>query len=708
MNPTEITLRITRVGENSGSSLRLQLIEAATGAVIEEQIPPDLKLKDHGGDYATYREFFLKQATEHVDFGSIGRHLFALLNLGEVGKRWKTLIAGKKQDENLRVHLDINIEGGVDQELGLLPWELISNGAEQWFQDTEDSIIRVHNYETEEDPKIVKVNWPIRLLVVVGGADDSIGAAEEVDKIEDVLREVNRLIDVDVIEHKTIDELETKCTNFRPHIFHYIGHGAVDAQKNSKIFLVDNAGKNAPWSATEIGSSLRAWKWFPRFVFINACRTAGSKTPTLDGQVASWGVGDAFRSLKIPAVLTMQADVRGTLAGTFAGEVYTRLARGESIDRATAGARVKVRNNTPGVERNNTRDWAAPVLSISIPPEKILPLKPTSEERETDIRLCEKFQEVSVLANRRDDRRKFIHGFHPISDQKTDWGLTMVRGGKDSGKTWLTLWCLEACAWQNHDVRYVEVVGKDSPSWLEVLTQIQRGDESKATAGRYQLIYRPLDQKAFNEFNHELQHRIKNETPPVWDKSDVPFKELDVKDLENLPENQVKEIFKSFCKALPQAAAEDNPLIIVFDQFTHGEARVSDPHMNKFLIPYLFAEAAAGNLKSAEGKQSVRLVLILNDDELKMYAELEKKLGSQWHEVNLEEIPAEDFEKVVKEFYRNLKAAPERVQGLIKNATKEQMDRMYELYASFAKTPWKPSVLGSMRENLINLQRQFR
>jgi len=48
------------------------------------------------------------------------------------------------------------------------------------------------------------------------------------------------------------------------------------------------------------------------------------------------------------------------------------------------------------------------------------------------------------------------------------------------------------------------------------------------------------------------------------------------------------------------------------------------------------------------------------------------------------------------------------VQGLIKNATKEQMDRMYELYASFAKTPWKPSVLGSMRENLINLQRQFR
>lgn len=203
MNLTEITLRISKVVDAQspgGFRLALQLVEDATGAVIEETIPTDLKLPGHGGDFATYREFFIKQATEHATFGSIGRHLFALLNVGEVGKRWQALIAGKKQDERLRVHLDINAAAGIDQELGLLPWELISNGADQWFQDTEDSIFRIHNYEPEEDPKIVKVNWPIRLLIVVGGSDDSIKAAEEVQKIEDVMHDVNRLVDVDVFE----------------------------------------------------------------------------------------------------------------------------------------------------------------------------------------------------------------------------------------------------------------------------------------------------------------------------------------------------------------------------------------------------------------------------------------------------------------------------------------------------------------------------
>src|SRR5262245_25058146 len=184
MNLTERTLRISRVVDAEspgGSRLTLQLIEAATGAVIEETIPPDLKLTDHGGDFATYRDFFIKQTTEDPKFGSIGRHLFALLNVGEVGRRWQALIAGKNQDENIRVHLDINAATGNDQELSLLPWELISNGANHWFQDTGDSIFRVHNYEDEADEKIVKANWPIRLLMVVGGADDLIGAADEVD-----------------------------------------------------------------------------------------------------------------------------------------------------------------------------------------------------------------------------------------------------------------------------------------------------------------------------------------------------------------------------------------------------------------------------------------------------------------------------------------------------------------------------------------------
>ena len=54
------------------------------------------------------------------------------------------------------------------------------------------------------------MSWPIRLLIVVGVNDPAIEAQREVEKIEDVLRTVNRLVDVEVIEYPTINDLERK------------------------------------------------------------------------------------------------------------------------------------------------------------------------------------------------------------------------------------------------------------------------------------------------------------------------------------------------------------------------------------------------------------------------------------------------------------------------------------------------------------------
>ena len=119
------------------------------------------------------------------------------------------------------------------------------------------------------------MSWPIRLLIVVGVNDPAIEAQREVEKIEDVLRTVNRLVDVEVIEYPTINDLEEKCKCFRPHVFHYIGHGG------------STKGKTHTFSCVAHNKTVRGLRsnrkhvadlgLGPRFAFLNACRSAAGQ-----------------------------------------------------------------------------------------------------------------------------------------------------------------------------------------------------------------------------------------------------------------------------------------------------------------------------------------------------------------------------------------------------------------------------------------------
>lgn len=701
MSVIEITLRIRqrKPVPGAGSPLVLQLVDSRNGSVVEDDLPEDLKLPNYQDDYKTFRKTFVNEAGEKSVFAEIGRHLLAVLRFGNVGEQLKDLKANRNKGETFRVLLDIEPE-----ELKVLPWELLLDGPERLFQRTAgDSIVRVHDYGPTEATEIEPINWPMRLLVVIGVDDSAIKADDEVQKIEDGLRTVDRLVDVEILKYPTIDQLEKECKKFRPHVFHYVGHGGLTRAQDPCILLQRAGGGNDFWTAAQIENSLQTWKWIPRFAFINACRTAGSKAATAEDETVVWGINDAFHVLSVPAVLTMQADIRGNLAGEFAGVIYEKLAAGEPIDRAVAAARVKLRNATVAQDKDLKRDWATPTLTISIPPESVLPLKPkASTEREEAIRACEKFQEVSLLANCRVDRRKFIHGFYPLPQGKPK-NLMIVRGPARSGKTWITLWCLAACAMQNHDVRYVEVTGNDSPKWLDVLTRIQDGNPSKVVGGRYQIIYKPLPKEAFYEFNHELRFRIKNETPPEWDQKPVEYEKPDLSDLDNLPENMGKDIIKSFQNALIKAARPHRDLIIVLDRFTYSPSGLSEPHMN-FLIKHLFEDAAVSGLKSKDGTQNVKFVLVMSNDELEItYKKKElNKLAPYWHDVELQGIPAQDYRTVMCEFFRIIRTStlPD-IQKLASTIVDENEEEMWiRKYHQGLTDPWQPSLLGDLHSLL--------
>lgn len=675
-----------------GSEPFLRLFDANDTMRAEERIPAGLTLAAHPGDYTTYREFFLQEENENSKFSDIGRHLFALLHLGAVGREWDRL--AKK--EPLRVMLEIEVSATVNRNITRLPWELIFDGTNRRFQKKNAPIVRVRNYHDQEAPNIEPINWPIRLLIVVGVNDAAIAAAEEIERIEDALRKVNRLIDVEVIESPPdVDELEAACKHFKPHIFHYIGHGGIDPYDNAYIRLRGPNG-DVPWLASDIIVNLDDWGWLPRFAFINACRTAGGATTGT--QIGAWGIADAFNSLRIPAVLTMQANIDGKLAGRFAGSLYEHLALGECIDRALVAARIKLRNNLSATVRDNKRDWATPTLTISLPPEKILPLEEkTSVHHKPDVKACPTFREVDILANCKDERRRFIHGFYPINRSPSQNDVVLVHGSRASGKTWVTLWCLEACALIDHNVRHVEVVSDESPTWLHVLRRIQAGDAQKALGDR--VVYGPLKEEAFYEFNHDLHYRINGQPPPPWNPTTkFPFEEnLDLTKLGTLSPDTVKNTFTSFRRALRRAAEPNNPLTIVLDQWSFGDHRIAPRHMEDYLIPYLFTKAASGDLNSRDGR-SVKLVLVMSDEELnEMYPELKKKLAGSFHDVHLQGIPGENFAKVAKEFFRNLRTTVRSdISRYARTLDEKQQDFYIDLFSKNVGAVWQPERLGRM------------
>lgn len=710
---TSITLSLGKLDQSTVPArypLTLSWQEGGAEKSVEEFLPEDLTVPPHTGDYRSYRKTFVARAGESAEFHDIGRHLFDLLHQGKVGRQLEDLRQGKGESGRLRVLLDVR-----EPELALLPWELMfDGGALRPFQDTEDTFARVWNYDPRgQGRKAESLGWPIRLLVVTGvSAEESrkIAAEQEIMRIEDALRPVKWLVDVYVCEQATVNELERVCREFRPHVFHYIGHGGVDQNDNSYIVLQNPGGGDTTWTAAQIKSGLGAWGWAPRVAFINACRSAAA--PGVQQQTTSWAIGDAFRALGVPAVLTMQADVKGAPAGEFAGMLYEKLADGEPVDRALAAARIRMRDNTEAMDKDAKRDWATPTLTLSIPPENVLPLRAQIKCRHEQEISCELFDMVSVLAGRRPDRRQFIHSIYPIPPRQPDKELIFVLGGKQIGKTWLTLSCLESYARKGHDVRYVEVAAAGSPKWLDVLLHIQTGDPLKAVAGKHPLIFRPLDPAAFGEFNYELPYRLRNEKPPDWGGVAAPPPAgLNTDDLDNLPEATVAEIFKSFRKALVAAAEPDNPLIIVLDKFTDAEGGVTAGHMNKFLLPLLFEKAAAGDLvaRDAAGARSVKLVLVVNEDEWETYNRHSPKpslndLRRYAYEVYLEGIPAADYDKVAQEFFRNLVAGPPPVRRYMRRVSEAMAQNFINGFRPQDPGPWKPGRLKMIQSIFERLE----
>lgn len=616
------------------------------------------------------------------DFHTIGEHLYKLIHRGSVGTEWDKL----KGDGKSRLMLDIE-----PPEIARLPWELICNEADWLGTHPEHTIVRkFHPTNPVQNLKAPEF-FPLRILIFVGSIPDDpkVSAEEEIRQIRYDIRNrfnlVHRIIDLEIVHNRSLTDLGNIYTAFKPHIFHFIGHGGFDPLgKPSLILNFFNAHHQMEtkfWDAASILTSFNSWGIIPRFVFLNACR---SNVPVdKDTNAMAWSVGQSFRRLNVPAVLTMQADIKGKIAGVFAGALYKFLAELDPLDKALVRARAEISNRV-GLD---TRDWATPVLTVAVPPEDVFSLKPpVSADELQNIIECQAFEEIEYFSARVGERRKIIQSFYP--PPRSDRNLIIIKGGNRTGKSSLAKLSLQICALLNQNVRYVEVGDK---TWLDVLLNISCGNPELAGAS---LIYQPLLPSAFEDFNWNLKQRLSKKEPSERNGAIVSI--VNTKgtfyidgDPMGLPSDAaptlIEETFKSFRESLTQAAKE-KPLVIVLDRFSD----IRDQEVSDYLIPLLIQPIAAGELADVTSKEissPVKFVMVFNDDEFRRF-NIQARVG-KLNDVTLEPFDRQGFYEFFKEFlyYVLPDEEPVNLQTIINNLKdvvwKNKQEFLPELVESF-------------------------
>jgi hypothetical protein len=484
---------------------------------------------------------------DHSDFQLIAQTLYRwLLPVGPVRERWLAL----NNANSPPLYIEIQVDA-----LGRLPWELACSPPPLRRPAQINGLYRLN---APQPVALQCSSWPLRILIVVGCSawdEAALGVKDEVVAIERSFLPLGRSVDVHCLYRPDKIELMTFIRTFHPHVFHFAGHGGKLPGPQNKFGLRFDLQNNPwVWSAGDIDGDLPAWRWAPRFVFLNACRSAAE-------QNGSWSVQRSFLDGGAKASLGMQANTRGDLAGTFASKLYELCARGETLDDATHEARIAVGAKVPSYDHI---DWALPALATTDRNLKLFDPRP----RPTSLSFhkCREFEDVRFFANCRQPRREFTHWVYPAIPTKSAKNALVVLGEPKSGKSHLLKWCMENWAIGGARVRYIELHDGTPKTFISILRQIREGEADEKDETQY--LHAGLSKTAFKRFNWELNNLTRIGEAGEWVEAQHPEPEIpdDGNPLTAKGDKRPEPILGAgFLMALKAAAGRD-PLILVFDK----------------------------------------------------------------------------------------------------------------------------------------------
>jgi hypothetical protein len=544
---------------------------------------------------------YIHANTQSDVFGRIGEYLAGLLLAGDVEACWDKI--RRSHPDGVRTLLRIE-----PADLRLLPWELMDRAGDRLFVDPVSVLARVQQLDDDAQPPGSGF-VPIRVLVVEGQRDISLGTVDEVRAIKRALSRFGGRVEAEFLTEPSETTLRAAYERLTPHVFHFIGHGTQAPKTNEAALQVFDRGAGKIWLLTSeyVRNLLRP---APRLAVMNACRS-GAVTDVRSLTEAFLGGGTA-------AVIAMQGDVRGQSAAMFGGGLYQALAEGQRIDEAVTRARKDV-YAAVGVARHG-RDWFLPSLTLRVRPERVLPTTcaltgPQWRRVESRLRSRDGFR---VFVDRSDQRYRVARWVD--ADAGTEPRLLVLEGESSTGKSSLLHWIRRRCALRGHRVRYVNFRGDGSLNLVGALCAIRDTDEDAPGRGR------PAAD-AFAGFNYDLPYLAAGRLPVEPTLGQVPPAGPPPTPASLQPGAVilVDRLLESFRDALGAATA-DSPLILIFDHLDGLLASTFQQELYRELIRRIAED---------DDVPGLRLVVALTTDQVGAYWPAHDRHVGEWIDVDL-------------------------------------------------------------------------
>ena len=270
-----------------------------------------------------------------------------------------------EEDQLFRFELDID-EKAIP-EVAALPWEFMclpeeSGRGELWFATAPKIIFsRRRTLWDEAAPIQLSQGEKLRVALVISApkGEGPVDFAPVEQALKDLVEDKPEQIELFVVNPAQFGAVDEVLKKHKPHIFHFIGHGRLQNEKNEavgQLAFMNDMGR-AKWiNAREFSECFT--QHVPGIVVLQACE-GGQLSPSK----AFVGVASKVVQQNIPVVVAMQYEVTNDTAIEFVSRFYWELAEGSPVDVAAQLGRRAIAN---GANLHRTRDFATPVIFMRV------------------------------------------------------------------------------------------------------------------------------------------------------------------------------------------------------------------------------------------------------------------------------------------------------------------------------------------------------
>lgn len=313
------------------------------------------------GDIDNLYKTLKRNSDDNLIF-QLGGKLFNLIFNNTCASKFHDFFDCANSNKPLRILLEIESDL---PHIEALPWEFLCvptdskrNGCVKFSTNGKLSFSR--KKDLHSSPSIINLDEkPIRVLVVVANIEN-IGRVQYesiTKKAEEIQNRNKDKVNFDYLYDATNISIIEKINLFKPHIFHFIGHGKAN-DDNEKLAIFDGSGTGFPeWiDSKNIG-------WFNNhkvdLAIIQACESGRNS------QVHKFkGIASRILQKNIPIVIAMQHKVSNYTANIFSEKFYELFFEEDfSVEKSVQLARFKVESET--MYGKYKIDFATPVLYIT-------------------------------------------------------------------------------------------------------------------------------------------------------------------------------------------------------------------------------------------------------------------------------------------------------------------------------------------------------